>query len=273
MAQNLQTRDEAWILTTTLGAEMKKVLLGLSCTLALTAVPGISHADLAFNVAAFSDYRYRGISQTRLKPAIQAGVDYSAGGLYLGAWMSTIRWIKDAYGDAQLEIDLYGGYKGEISKGLGFDVGVLQYVYPSASTKQWDASYKNPNTTEIYGALTFGPVTSKLSYATTNLFGNYDFAGKKDSKGSMYLDVTASFDVGGGVMVAPHVGYQKVRNIKGASYTDFALTVSKDFSGVVPSIAVIGTNADKGFYVPGGAANSSKFLGKTALVVGVKYNF
>jgi putative ABC transport system permease protein len=41
----------------------------------------------------------------------------------------------------------------------------------------------------------------------------------------------------------------------------------------VPSIALVGTNADKTFYVPGAAANSSKFLGKSALVVGVKYNF
>ena len=53
----------------------------------------------------------------------------------------------------------------------------------------------------------------------------------------------------------------------------YSLTVSKDFSGLVPSLAIVGTNADKNFYVPGGAANSTKFLGKTTVVAGLKYTF
>jgi len=253
---------------------MKSHVLGLASAIALTALPTVSHADLAFNVGAVSDYRYRGISQTRFKPAIQGGLDYTAGGLYLGAWVSTIKWVKDAYGDSQVEVDLYAGYKGEIIKDtLTYDVGLLQYAYPSAKTTAWSASYKDPNTTEIYGALTFGPATLKVSYALTNLFGNYDFGANKDSKGSTYVDLSASFDVGGGVMLAPHVGYQKVVNIANASYTDYSLTLSKDFSGLVPSIAIVGTDASKTFYVPGGAANSSKFLGKSGVVVGIKYNF
>jgi uncharacterized protein (TIGR02001 family) len=231
-------------------------------------------SPFSFNVGAISDYRYRGISQTRLKPALQGGIDFAhSSGLYLGAWASTIKWVKDAYGNAPLELDLYGGYKGEIVKDVAYDVGVLQYVYANAKTAAWDAAYKDPNTTEIYGAVTYGPVTTKLSYALTNLFGNYDFAGKKDSKGSLYLDISASFDLGSGLTLAPHLGYQKVVNITNASYTDYSLTLSKDFSGLAPSIALVGTNANKGFYVPGGAANSTQFLGKTALVVGVKYSF
>jgi hypothetical protein len=62
-------------------------------------------------------------------------------------------------------------------------------------------------------------------------------------------------------------------NITNASYTDYSLTLSKDFSGLAPSIALVGTNANKDFYVPGGAANSTQFLGKTALVVGAKFSF
>lgn len=260
---------------------MKKSFITLLAAAAgALALPGIARAGdapaspLSFNIAAVSDYRYRGISQTRLKPALQGGIDYAhPSGFYLGTWASTIKWVTDAYGDAQIEVDLYGGYKGDIVKdSLTYDVGLLQYVYPGARTPKWDAAYQNPNTTEIYGALTFGPVTTKLSYSLTNLFGNYDFTANKDSKGSMYLDVTASFDVGG-VILVPHVGYQKVQNITNASYTDYSFTVSKDFSGLVPSIAVVGTNANEQFYVPGGAANSTQFLGKAAVVVGLKYNF
>ncbi len=255
---------------------MKRTTPGLAGLLALGALgslPATSYADLAFNVGAVSDYRYRGISQTRLKPALQGGLDYTAGGLYLGAWASQIKWVKDAYGNAQLELDLYGGYKGDIVKdSLSYDVGLLQYVYPSATTTAWSTAYKNPNTLEAYGALTFGPLTAKLSYAQTNLFGNYDFAARKGSKGSAYLDVSATFEVAGATLV-PHVGYQKVVDIANASYTDYSLTLSKDFSGLAPSIALVGTNANKAFYVPGGAANSSNFLGKSGVVLGVKYTF
>lgn len=239
---------------------MKRSLLALSAFTALAALPGASYADLAFNVGATSDYRYRGISQTRLKPALQGGVDFSAGGLYLGAWASNIKWIEDFGGDAKVEIDLYGGYKGELAKDLTYDVGVLTYQYPSNKLGT------NANTTEIYGALTYGPATVKLSKSLTNTFGN------ADSKSSYYLDVSAGFDVGGGVMLTPHIGYQKIGgtySVEG-TYTDYALTVSKDFSGLVLSAALVGTDADKVFY---SSPVNGKELGKAGLVVGVKYNF
>lgn len=243
---------------------MKKSLLAASVALAAIAVPTASFADLAFNVGAVSDYRYRGISQTRLKPALQGGADFSAGGFYVGTWASTIKWVKDFGGDSNVEIDVYGGYKGELVKdSLSYDVGVLTYVYPSNKLNP------SANTTEIYGALTFGPATIKYSHAVTNTFGN------PDSKNSFYLDASAGFEITDGWTVTPHVGYQKIKGPFGdpATYTDYSVTLSKDFKGLVPSIAIVGTDADKSFYVPGPVANSTKFLGKTAVVVGVKYNF
>ena len=99
-----------------------------AAALSAVATPSPSQAAdsaVAFNAGAVTDYRYRGISQTRLKPALQGGLDFTAGGFYLGAWASTIKWVKDGGGDANVEIDLYGGYKGEIAKDLAYDVGVL----------------------------------------------------------------------------------------------------------------------------------------------------
>ena len=256
---------------------MQKTLLALAAALAVTAIPSIAQAQaspLSFNVSLTSDYRYRGISQTRLKPAIQGGVDYALpAGFYVGAWASTIKWIEDAGGDSKVEIDVYGGYKGEITKDLSYDVGLLQYLYPGAKTPAWNATYKNPNTTEAYGALTFGPATVKASVALSDLFGNYDFAGGQSSKGSVYVEIGAGLEVGAGVTVTPHLGYQKVRNIANASYTDYSLTASKDFSGFLVSAGIVGTDANKSFYVPGFVANSTKFLGKTGAVVSVKYSF
>ncbi len=239
---------------------MKKTLLGAAAALVLTSLPTVSHADLAFNAGVFTDYRFRGISQTRLKPAVQGGVDYDTNGFYVGAWASNIKWIKDAGGDASVEIDLYGGYKGKLNDDLGYDVGVLTYQYPSNNLNP------SANTTEVYGAVSFGPATLKYSHSVTNLFG---FA---DSKNSGYLDLSASFEVGP-VTLTPHVGYQKVRRNDNANYTDFALTVSKDFDGIVLSASLVGTDTKKVNGVDAYVSPAGKNLGKGGLVLGLKYNF
>jgi uncharacterized protein (TIGR02001 family) len=235
---------------------MKRPILAIAIALSAPVLPGVAHADLSFNIGAVSDYRYRGISQTRVKPAVQGGLDYSSGGLYVGAWASTIKWIDDLGGDASYELDVYGGYKGEISKGVGFDIGVLRYQYPGTGAA---------NTTELYGAITYGPVTGKFSYAVTDTFGN------PDSEGSYYLDLSAGFDVAG-FTVTPHIGHQRIDGPFSSvgSYTDYSLTVSKDFSGFLLSLAVVGTDADKGFY---SSPVNGKELGKTGLVLGAKYTF
>jgi uncharacterized protein (TIGR02001 family) len=206
---------------------------------------------VSFNVAAVSDYRYRGISQTRLRPALQGGVDYvhNPSGLYVGAWASTIKWIKDAGGDGNVELDLYAGKRGQFAE-FAYDVGVLTYVYAS------NALPVSANTTELYGQLGYGPAYVKYSYATTNLFG---FA---DSKNSGYLDAGANIDAGDGWTLNLHAGRQQVRHNDAASYTDWKLGVTRDFGVVSGALAVIGTNASEAAYT---SAANGKFLGKTAL--------
>jgi len=239
---------------------MKHPTLALIATLGLSLLPTVALADLTFNAGVFSDYRYRGISQSRLKPAVQAGVDYTNGGLYVGAWASSIKWIKDAGGgNASSEIDIYGGYKFELVKDFTLDLGALTYQYPSNKL--------NPKaeTTEIYAAATVGAFTAKYSHALTNTFGN------PRSKNSYYLDLNATFDLGFATLT-PHIGYQGIKGPLSsvASYTDYSLTLTKDFSGLVVSAALVGTDANKGFY---SSPVNGKKLGETTLVLGVKYNF
>jgi uncharacterized protein (TIGR02001 family) len=244
---------------------MKMKATVLLSTLALSggvfaqaAAPAAPEPDytLSFNVGAVTDYRYRGISQTRKKPALQGGADFShKSGFYLGTWLSTIKWIKDGGGDAPIEWDIYGGYKGTAGP-IGYDVGLLRYQYPSHDLAI------SPNTTELYIAGTYGPATLKYSHATTNLFG---FA---DSKRSGYLDLSATFDLGNGWSITPHIGHQKVRNNSPFSYTDYSLTVGKDLgNGLSASAALIGTDNDN-YIGPNG-----KNLGNGTVVLGVKYAF
>jgi uncharacterized protein (TIGR02001 family) len=236
------------------------VSVAASAALAQTKAPEPDYT-LSFNAAVTSDYRYRGISQSRLKPAVSAGADFAhKSGFYAGAWASSIKWIKDFGGDAGMELDVYGGYKGAVGS-VAYDVGVLGYIYPSNKLTP------STNTTEIYGAVSMGPVTAKYSHSTTNLFG------LANSKGSGYLDLSASFDLGGGWSVVPHLGHQRAAGAGNsvASYTDYSLAVNKDFgSGIVGTAALVGTDASKVFYA---SPANGKFLGKDGLVLTVKYSF
>ena len=258
---------------------MKKSALVLVASLGASLVPTFAFADdaaspLTFNIGAVSDYRYRGISQTKLHPAVQGGADYAQGPFYVGTWLSTIDWVKDTgkavgvdSGDAPVEWDLYGGTKGDIIKDtLSYDVGVLAYVY--LGEKFHNVGLSNPDTGEFYGALTYGVFTGKVSISATPLFG------MPKSKGSQYYDLSANFDLGSGFTLTPHIGYQNisgsVAKAAGASYSDYSITLGKDFGkGLSASLAVIATDADKNFYV----TSTGKFTGRTGVVAGVKYAF
>lgn len=95
-------------------------------------IPG----DFSANVGLFTDYTFRGISQTTEKPAIQGGIDYSIDtgmsgiGLYLGTWASNVDFSD---GDqANIEIDWYGGLSKTIG-GVDVSAGFLYYTYPGAA--------------------------------------------------------------------------------------------------------------------------------------------
>ncbi len=236
---------------------------------ALVAVPAFAQEakpehEVSFNVGGVSDYRYRGISQSRLKPALQGGADYvnNTHGIYAGTWLSTIKWTKDAGGSGEVEMDLYAGKRGEITPDVTYDVGVLSYVYPSNGLKKV-TGFADANTTEIYGQIGSGPFYAKYSHSVTNLFGFVN------SKNSGYLDLGANLDLSEGYTLNLHYGRQTIKNNTASSYNDWKVGVTKELVGVNFSLAVIGTSADeKLYYTPAG-----KFTGKTSLVVSAVKTF
>ncbi|NBT55337.1 MAG: hypothetical protein EBT05_10810, partial [Betaproteobacteria bacterium] len=228
-------------------------------TQAMAAEPDYT---LAYNVGVTTDYRFRSIAQTSFKPAVQGGVDFShKSGAYAGVWGSNVNWVKDFAGatEGSLEVDLYGGYKGELAKDLGFDVGLIAYLYPSNNAAT------NANTTEIYAALTYGVVTAKYSRSLGNFVAN------ANSSGSQYMEIAATFDIGNGFSLTPHIGSQIIPNQStSGDYTDYSLTLGKDFgNGISASLSAIGTNAKDGFYKTATVDN----LGKSGLVASLKYSF
>jgi uncharacterized protein (TIGR02001 family) len=102
--------------------------------------PNLPPHTFTANVSLVSDYRYRGISQTNLRPAIQGGFDYShASGFYVGNWNSSISWLEDADSSVSspVEMDFYGGFRNTFKLSdleFNYDVGVLEYYYPGGYT-------------------------------------------------------------------------------------------------------------------------------------------
>lgn len=253
-----------------------KLLLALLAASAASFANAEEAADpLAFNVGVVSQYRYRGLAQTKGDPALQGGVDYTAAnGFYAGAWGSTIKWIKDASieqpggkaAKGPVELDLYGGYKFEAA-GVAYDVGYLRYEYVGNTYKDAYSTNVNANTDEIYGAATYGVFTAKYSHAISNLFG------WSNSRGSHYVDLSATFDLGNGYTFVPHAGRQVIEGTNhGFSYNDYALTLNKDLgNGLSASVAAISTSGKKEVFET--TSNSLYNTAKDALVVGVKYTF
>lgn len=253
---------------------MKKLILVAAITTAFAGVfSSMAHAgeqkpdnEVSFNAAVTSDYRYRGISQTRLQPALQGGADYvhNPSGFYAGTWLSTIKFVKDAGGSGNVEVDAYGGKRGALNEDVSYDIGVLTYVYPS------NALNPSANTTEIYAQLGYGPAYIKYSHSVTNLFGY------ADSKGSGYLDAGMNLEVGEGFILNLHAGHQIVEgNNAGVSnghfsYTDWKVGVTKDFGVATGALAIIGTDAEKDAYA---SPVNGKFMGKNTLLLTVSKTF
>ncbi len=252
---------------TAISAAAVALLTGLSSISAFAeeaAAEAPEVSPVTANVTVVNDYRYRGLTQSNFKPAIQGGFDYAhESGLYIGNWNSSISWIGDssiytANGtksvSAPIEMDFYAGFKKEfIGEGFASDFGVLQYYYPTSGLANGATS---PNSTELYAAqnFTFGPVTgfAKVSYAVSTLFGT------TNSTGSYYPDLTVNYDTGFyGIALNGHVGYQyiagntvavvgtpSVSNSSLYTYTDWKAGLTKDFGGGLSgSLAYVGTNA------------------------------
>lgn len=149
------------------------------------------------SVTLVSDYRFRGVSLSGGDPAIQGGITVThESGFYVGTWASSIDdGGTDFYGD--VEVDIFGGWSGNVSEGLGLDVGLLYYAYP-ANASGVDAEFFEPYAT-ITG--TFGPVTAKVG-------ANYAWDQKGIADDSLYLRT----DLSAGIPSTPltlnaHLGY------------------------------------------------------------------
>jgi uncharacterized protein (TIGR02001 family) len=218
------------------------------------------------NISLTTNYKYRGQDQgsapsKTLRPAVQGGFDWTKEGFYIGNWNSSIGWLPHA----SVEMDFYGGYRNEIVKDVGYDVGILRYQYVGDAFA---------NTTEIYGLVSYGPVSLKYSDTISKDYFGLGAAGATTYSGrnTGYLDLSGNFPAIDVLTVNVHLGYTRYasdlrNNVVGANganlpnYFDYKAGVTYDLSaflgaGVSIAGAIVGAN-QRGFY---GDINKPRFI-------------
>ncbi len=195
---------------------MKKsiISIALSATLATSALVSTQASaveGLSANVAATSNYLWRGLEQTGGSAAISGGIDYAAdSGFYAGTWVSNASW-----GDMKTELDLYLGFGGDINENVSYDVGYIYYAYPDSVADENDFS-------EIYASVSTGGFTFGVAVLADSEAGG-DSGGFGDS---IYASIDYGFALESGAEVALHIG--DYSGDFSTDSTDLGVSISKD---------------------------------------------
>jgi uncharacterized protein (TIGR02001 family) len=196
-----------------------------------------------------SDYRFRGISQTDKRPAVQGSVSLShESGLYAGVWGSSIDDYVAAGSDQ--EIDLTIGYKKSFG-GTTVDVGLLYYYYPGSGGADTDFAEPYVAVSQAFGAVTAKATVAYAPSQSALTIG----AGDEDN---LYLAGDLSGTVPGTpVSLSAHLGHSFGPSYLtiGDEYTDWSVGVGYAIKSFTLGLSYVDT--DGTFITPSGR-NASK---------------
>ncbi len=190
-----------------------------------------------------SDYRFRGISQNLNDPVLQlATTYYTDSGLYLGIAGSNVEFGGDV--GANLEVDLYGGWTGELTDGLTGDVQLIRFNYPGTDLP---IAY-----TELTGKLTYSGFSGLIGYSNDVFNSN---------ETGIYYNLGYSLLVADEFNVAASVGYYNLDDVAdfGGGIVDKSIGVSRVIGdSLTVGISYVNTNgAFENIY---GETNDSQFV-------------
>jgi uncharacterized protein (TIGR02001 family) len=140
----------------------KAILLATALVCGAPSVVAAQEVSSSINFGAATAYQFRGIDQiTSGDGQVFAGADISYGNFYVGTWASNV----DFGGDANLEVDFYGGYKPKLGA-VQFDFGALVYLYPQEEDLRTfevkaAATVANEAGFSLTGALFYSPEVGK----------------------------------------------------------------------------------------------------------------
>lgn len=181
---------------------MKMNKSALALAFAIVGSSTAVQAEITGNIGFTSNYLWRGVTQTSDDAAVQGGIDYSnASGLYAGVWASNITGGE--------EIDVYGGFAGEAGD-VSYDVGLIQYIYPSATGGDF---------LEAYGILGFGPAEAGVYYTLDK-----DGGGEEND---IYYYIGAGTELEDGWSAGVTIGHYDYEAAASADYSHYQLDIGK----------------------------------------------
>lgn len=202
------------------------------------------------SVALVSDYRFRGISQTNKRFAVQGGMSVThSSGAYVSIWGSSI----DDYvaNGSDQEIDFIGGFK-KTYKGTTFDIGVLYYYYPGSGENCIGAGEGGPICAKYYSdfvepyfdvAHTFGPLTAKvtLNYAPSQRALSLGNGNKDNLYGALDFSLAVPKTPLG---LTAHLGHNFIESFlsAGRTYTDWGIGATATYKQFTIGVSYVDTD-------------------------------
>jgi len=236
----------------------------------LVATPALAQEEsspfsVSGSIGLATDYRFRGVSQTDKEMAIQGGITVGhESGFYVGTWGSNLAgW--GTFGGSNTELDIFGGYKIELSEGVALDAGLTWFMYPGGADKTDFAEIfvKMSGTVgpvSLLGGVAYAPKQEALgrwyfSGASAST-GIYDDPGDKEDNLYIWGDISAAIPETP-ITLKGHLGYSNGNSGLGPNGTSVAPTgkyidwlVGADLAipgtPVTAGVAYVDTNISKG---------------------------
>ena len=181
----------AWASAAT--AELRTCLRSLVFAAASLLV-GQVDAQVSASVAALSDYRFRGISQSDNNPALQATLAFDhTTGLFASAFASSVDF--GGVSDANVETVLAAGYAARLHPDLSWEAGIVYYRYPGSRAAR-ETDY-----TEGFAGVTWRNVNARF-YVTPHYFGG--------GRSALYAELNATFALSERLAVTAHAGFARI---------------------------------------------------------------
>ncbi len=155
---------------------------------------GQAGAQVSGSVAALSEYRFRGISQSDRRPALQGtlALDHTTG-LFASAFASSVDFGRAS--DANVETILAAGYAARLRPDLSWEAGVAYYRYPGSRAER-ETDY-----VDGFAGATWRDVNARLYFAP-----DYFGGGRR----ALYAELNATFALGERLAVIAHAGVARI---------------------------------------------------------------
>ena len=196
-------------------------------------------ADVSGEFGVVSDYRYRGVTLSRGRPAVQGSVTIEHdSGFYGEAWVSTLERPSDP---TDSEVDVTAGFSKDLSEALNLDLSGTFFAYPSAGSDNYVEA--TALVTATHGAASGGLGFSYIprQRATRDDGG----AGHDNAYLFATLDVVIPKTP---VTLKAGAGYERgaFDEVAQGGKWDWTLGCEAEFKPVRLGLAYVGSNADGG---------------------------